>query len=32
MTTIAVPGGASNALVDCSTMYVVGQQLQPGMG
>lgn len=28
VTTIAVPGGASNALVDSSTMYVVGQQLQ----
>ena len=26
--TISVPGGASNALVDSSTMYVVGQQLQ----
>jgi hypothetical protein len=26
---ILVPGGASNALVDSSTMYVVGQQLQP---
>ena len=26
--TINVPGGASNALVDSSTMYVVGQQLQ----
>jgi hypothetical protein len=26
--TIAVPGGASNALIDSSTMYVVGQQLQ----
>src|ERR1019366_5300596 len=29
MTTIPVPGGASNALIDSSTMYVVGQQLQP---
>jgi hypothetical protein len=29
MTTISVPGGASNALIDSSTMYVVGQQLQP---
>ncbi len=29
MTTIAVPGGASNALIDSSTMYVVGQQLLP---
>ena len=28
MTTIAVPGGASNALVDTNTMYVVGQQPQ----
>jgi hypothetical protein len=26
--TIAIPGGASNALVDSSTMYVVGQQPQ----
>jgi hypothetical protein len=26
--TISVPGGASNALIDSSTMYVVGQQLQ----
>jgi hypothetical protein len=26
--TINIPGGASNALVDTSTMYVVGQQLQ----
>ncbi len=26
---IAIPGGASNALVTDSTMYVVGQQLQP---
>ena len=29
ITTIAVPGGASNALVTGSTMYVVGQQLSP---
>lgn len=29
MTTIPVPGGASNALVDNSTMYVVGQKLMP---
>ncbi len=29
LTTIAVPGGASNALINSSTMYVVGQQLQP---
>ncbi len=29
VTTIAVPGGASNALINTSTMYVVGQQLQP---
>ncbi|MGB7549109.1 MAG: hypothetical protein WBM14_15305 [Terracidiphilus sp.] len=28
MTTIPIPGGASNALVTSSTMYVVGQQLQ----
>jgi hypothetical protein len=27
--TINVPGGASNALIDSSTMYVVGQQLMP---
>ncbi len=27
--TIPIPGGASNALVDSSTMYVVGQQLLP---
>jgi hypothetical protein len=27
--TIAIPGGASNALVDSSTLYVVGQQLMP---
>jgi hypothetical protein len=27
-TNIAIPGGASNALVDSSTMYVVGQQPQ----
>ena len=26
--TLAIPGGASNALVDSSTMYVVGQQPQ----
>jgi len=26
---IPVPGGASNALIDSSTMYVVGQQLLP---
>jgi hypothetical protein len=25
MTTVAVPGGASNALIDSTTMYVVGQ-------
>jgi hypothetical protein len=29
MKTILTPGGASNALVNTSTMYVVGQQLQP---
>jgi hypothetical protein len=27
--TIAIPGGASNALIDSSTMYVVGQRLMP---
>jgi hypothetical protein len=27
--TVAIPGGASNALVDTSTMYVVGQSAQP---
>ncbi len=27
--TLPVPGGASNALITGSTMYVVGQQLQP---
>jgi hypothetical protein len=27
--TIAIPGGASNALIDSSTMYVVGQKLMP---
>lgn len=27
--TISTPGGASNALIDSSTMYVVGQQKQP---
>jgi hypothetical protein len=29
MTTIPVPGGASNALEDTSTLYVLGQQLMP---
>jgi hypothetical protein len=29
ITNIPVPGGASNALIDVATMYVVGQQLQP---
>jgi len=29
MTTIAIPGGASNALVTTSTMYIVGQRLMP---
>lgn len=29
ITTIAVPGGASNALLTGSTMYVVGQKLMP---
>ena len=28
MTTVSIPGGANNALVDSSTMYVVGQQPQ----
>ncbi len=27
--TLAIPGGASNALVDSSTLYVVGQQTMP---
>jgi len=30
--TLAIPGGASNALVDSSTMYVVGQQPQSIVG
>ncbi|MGA2672123.1 MAG: hypothetical protein ABSE99_02740 [Terracidiphilus sp.] len=30
--TIAIPGGASNALVDTSTLYVVGQQPQQVQG
>jgi hypothetical protein len=30
--TLAIPGGASNALVDSSTMYVVGQQAQQVSG
>ena len=29
ITNIPIPGGASNALIDVSTMYVVGQQPQP---
>lgn len=29
VTTLPIPGGASNALIDSSTMYVVGQQLLP---
>lgn len=29
MTNIPIIGGASNALIDSSTMYVAGQQLQP---
>lgn len=29
-TTIKVPGGASNALINSQTMYVMGQQLQVG--
>ncbi len=32
MTAIPIPGGASNALVDSSTMYVVGQKLQQVAG
>jgi hypothetical protein len=28
MTTVSIPGGASNALVDTTTMYVVGQKPQ----
>ena len=28
MKTISIPGGASNALIDSSTMYVIGQQQQ----
>ena len=32
MTNIPIPGGASNALVDSSTMYVVGQQPQQVQG
>ncbi len=28
-TSVSIPGGASNALIDSSTMYVVGQQLLP---
>jgi hypothetical protein len=28
-TTIPVPGGASNALVDSNTLYVMGEQLKP---
>ena len=27
--TLAIPGGSSNALISTSTMYVVGQKLQP---
>jgi hypothetical protein len=27
--TLAIPGGATNALISSSTMYVAGQQLQP---
>ena len=30
--TIAIPGGASNALVDTTTLFVVGQQLQAVQG
>jgi hypothetical protein len=29
ITPLLIPGGASNALIDGTTMYVVGQQLQP---
>ena len=29
MSRLAIPGGASNALLTGSTMYVIGQQLQP---
>jgi hypothetical protein len=29
VTNIAIPGGASNALIDSSTMYVAGQKLMP---
>jgi hypothetical protein len=29
LTTVPIPGGASNALVSSSTMYVVGQELMP---
>ena len=29
ITKIAIPGGASNALIDSSTMYVAGQQMLP---
>ena len=32
MTTLSIPGGASNALIDTSTMYVVGQQPQQVQG
>jgi hypothetical protein len=32
ITNIPVPGGASNALADSSTLYVVGQQLQQAQG
>ena len=32
MVNIPIPGGASNALVDSSTMYVVGQQPQVVQG
>jgi len=32
MVNIPIPGGASNALVDSSTMYVVGQQAQSVQG
>ena len=32
MANIPIPGGASNALIDASTMYVVGQQPQTIQG
>lgn len=32
LVSLPIPGGASNALIDTSTMYVIGQQLQPTDG